>query len=405
MIGPASTGRYVDPFREVRAHGREDGVEPAFLALRDQILDAVVARHADAHRLDAVDLRGHHVAGQAVGRDPVAHHPACQLAGVANLDLVAEPCEVVGGGEPARPGADHQHTTAAANRWRVERPAALEGEVAEKALDGVDRDRAVEGGAVADALTRVVTDASVNRGERVVRDELPPRLLVLSVLRVRQPGLDVLARRAAGVARRQEVDVERPALSNRPGLRTPVQEVGKARNILQRSPGPRDHLAQANARAAGTRAFGARLRRGRVTVVRRARRVGDGRCVGAGHEVRRHRAGTVGDRLEHRSSARASLVQVRADAPLGAGGCEPMANAAVLHEEHLGRARRRVAAACRRGAGASAPRGPAPRQRPPPQAPTCAVGTNDRSPSTRTGPGATEEEGCLSYATARLRPR
>ena len=40
----------------------------------------------------------------------------------------------------------------------------------------MDRHRAVELGAVADALARVVADPAVDRRQRVVRDELPPRL-------------------------------------------------------------------------------------------------------------------------------------------------------------------------------------------------------------------------------------
>ena len=60
--------------------------------------------------------RVEHVAGQPVGRDAVAHHPAGLVAGVADLDLVAEPGQVVGGRQPARPGADDQHPLAAADR-------------------------------------------------------------------------------------------------------------------------------------------------------------------------------------------------------------------------------------------------------------------------------------------------
>ena len=88
-------------------------------------------------------------------------------------------------------------------------------EVAEEPLDRVDRDRAVEVGAVADGLARVVADPSVDRRQWIVGDELAPRQLVIAGLGVRQPGLDVLAGGAAGVARRQQVDVDRPALADR----------------------------------------------------------------------------------------------------------------------------------------------------------------------------------------------
>ena len=121
-----------------------------------------------AQRRDPVDLAVEHVARQPVGGDAVAHHPARLGARVADLDLVAEPGQVVGGRQPARPGADDEHPPAAARRRRVERPAALEREVAEEPLDRVDRDRAVELGAVAGGLARVVADPAVDRRERVV---------------------------------------------------------------------------------------------------------------------------------------------------------------------------------------------------------------------------------------------
>ena len=69
---------------------------------------------AHAERRDAADLGVEHVARQAVGGDAVAHHAAGLGAGVADLDLVAEPREVVRGREPARAGADHEHALAAA---------------------------------------------------------------------------------------------------------------------------------------------------------------------------------------------------------------------------------------------------------------------------------------------------
>ena len=43
-----------------------------------------------------------------------------------DLDLMAEACQVVGGRESARPGADHQHPLAAAHRRPVEPPPPLE---------------------------------------------------------------------------------------------------------------------------------------------------------------------------------------------------------------------------------------------------------------------------------------
>ena len=82
----------------------------------------MVAGHAHAERRDPVELAGEHVARQPVGRDAVAHHPAGLGARVADLDLVAEPRQVVGGRQPARSGADDEHPLAGARR-RADRTA------------------------------------------------------------------------------------------------------------------------------------------------------------------------------------------------------------------------------------------------------------------------------------------
>jgi len=227
-------GRDVDPLGEVCADGDEDRVERAFLVLGDQVLDLVPADHSHADRRDPVELAGEDVARQPVGRDAVAHHPARLLAGVPDLHLVAEPGEVVGGRQTARPGADHEYALAAADRWRVELPPLLEREVAQESLDRVDGDSAVEVGAVADALTRVVADPPVDRGQWIVRDKLAPSLLVSACPGMREPGLDVLAGRAAGIARRQQVDVNGSALPDRAGERAPVQQVRQRRHVPHR---------------------------------------------------------------------------------------------------------------------------------------------------------------------------
>jgi hypothetical protein len=46
-----------------------------------------------------------------------------------------------------------------------------------------------------------------------------------------EPGLNVLAGRAPGVARRQQVDVQRPTLAHWTSPRSTVQQVGKPRDI------------------------------------------------------------------------------------------------------------------------------------------------------------------------------
>ncbi len=57
-----------------------------------------------------------HVARQAVGGDAVAHHPAGLGARVADLDLVPQARQVVGGRQAARAGADDQHALSAEAR-------------------------------------------------------------------------------------------------------------------------------------------------------------------------------------------------------------------------------------------------------------------------------------------------
>ena len=181
---------------------------------------------------DAGDLRVEDIPRQAVGRDPVPHHPARLAAGIANLDLVAEAGEVVGGGEPAGAATDDEHALAATRGRRLGLPALLACEVAQEALDGMDRDGAVELGSVARAFAWVVTDPAVDRGQRVVCDELAPRLLVPSRSRMGEPGLDVLAGRAACVTRRQQVQVDGSAGPDRACARSAMKQVGQPGNVV-----------------------------------------------------------------------------------------------------------------------------------------------------------------------------
>src|SRR5215472_5068220 len=142
-----------------------------------------------------------------------------------------QPGQVVGGRQSAGAGADDEHAPPAPGRRGVERPAPLQREVAEEPLHRVNRDGAVQTGPVADALTGVVADPPVDRGQRIVGDKLPPGLLMPAGLGVRQPGLDVLPGRAARVARWQQVEVHGTALPHRPGSPAPVQQVGQRRHV------------------------------------------------------------------------------------------------------------------------------------------------------------------------------
>src|SRR6476619_3031545 len=86
-------------------------------------------------------------------------------------------------------------------------------------------------GSVADVFTRVIAHPAVDRGEWVVRDELPPRGFVATCGGVRQPGLDVFARWTPGIARRQQVDVNGSSLTHRAAEMMPVAQVRKRREV------------------------------------------------------------------------------------------------------------------------------------------------------------------------------
>ena len=107
----------------------------------------------------------------------------------------------------------------------------LKREIAEEPLNPVNRHRAIEAGTVADALARVVADPAVDRRHRIVGDQLPPRPFMVACLGVGQPGLNVLPGRAAGIARWQQVDVDRALLAYRAGAGPPVQQIRQRRNV------------------------------------------------------------------------------------------------------------------------------------------------------------------------------
>ena len=101
----------------------------------------------------------------------------------------------------------------------------VECEVAEKTLYGVNRHRAVEFRSVAYGFAGVVADTPMNRGEGIVGYQFEPGVVIASRLRMSQPSLDVRAGWAARVARRQQIDVKRPALPGWPGIGALVEEV------------------------------------------------------------------------------------------------------------------------------------------------------------------------------------
>ena len=139
--------------------------------------------------------------------------------------VVPHATEVERGGEPARARADDEDAPAAGRRVDADRPTFCAGAVSEEALDGVDADGRVELGAVAARFAGVVADAAVHSGQWVVTDEVLPGFFVALCLREGEPALDVLARGARVVARRQEIDVDGPAHDRRLH-RVPMREVG-----------------------------------------------------------------------------------------------------------------------------------------------------------------------------------
>ena len=146
-----------------------------------------------------------------------------------------QPGQVVRRGQPAGPGAHHQHPPTAGRGRRVERPRPLQGEITQEPLDPVDRHGAVQIGPVAHALAGVVADPPVDGRQRVVPHQFAPRLLVPAGLHVRQPGLDVLPGRATGVARRQQIQVDRPVGADRTGTGPSVEQIGQRRDVLSRA--------------------------------------------------------------------------------------------------------------------------------------------------------------------------
>ena len=223
-------GGDVGALADVGAHREEGRVEAAVAHGLLDVRDLRVQLERHAHVEDALHLGVEHVARQPVLGDAEAHHAAGHRPGLVDRHLVAEPGEVVGGGEPGGPGTHHQNPLAGRLGRRLHSPAVLDRLVAEEALDRVDAHRLVELAAVAGGLARVVADAPHDRRERVVLHDLTPGCLVAvaAVLGVVEPLLDVLAGRTGVVAGRQPVDVDGPLGAPAAGL------VGEARADVQR---------------------------------------------------------------------------------------------------------------------------------------------------------------------------
>jgi hypothetical protein len=195
--------------------GDEDGIEAAGRLFGQHVLDLVAGDDVDAEGRDPADLAHQIGARQPVGRDAEMHHAAGHRPRLMDLDRMAEPCEVISGRQPARPGADDQHAFAARRGCDRERPAFHGGEVAEEALDRVDADRSVEHAAIARGFARMIADPPMRRRQRIVLHQRRPGLAVLARLRQIEPGLDVLPGRAGVVAGREQIDIDRAPRAHR----------------------------------------------------------------------------------------------------------------------------------------------------------------------------------------------
>jgi hypothetical protein len=228
------------------AHGRRD------------VADRTTELEGDAGVEDALDLCVHHIAGQAVLGDAEAHHATGHRPRLLDGDGVAEPRQVIGGGQATRPGADDEHLPAARRGVQRDGPALANREVTEKSLDGVDADGRIQPATVAGVLTRVIARTPHDRRQRIIPHEDLPRRAVVARLGVIEPRLDVLPRGTCLVARRQSIDIHRPLGAPAAGLvdqaRADVEGDGEGRLA------PRGLAAHRSASPPGARSKRATLR-------------------------------------------------------------------------------------------------------------------------------------------------
>ncbi len=135
--------RNVEVVAHLRADREERGVEIPRLRFGEYVVDAVVARDRHAHRLDALDLFQEAVAGQAIRRDAVMHHAARLGARIADFHVMSHAPQVIRAGQATGSGADDQNSLA---RWRLrgDLPVLGVGEIAQKPIQRMDRDRLVQ---------------------------------------------------------------------------------------------------------------------------------------------------------------------------------------------------------------------------------------------------------------------
>src|SRR5581483_559372 len=142
-------GGDVGAFGEMGADGQEHGVELLLFPHSREIVHFGVELYVDSEGLDARDLGVENIPGQAVFGDAEAHHAARFRAGFVYCDAMTQAAQVIGRGEPARPGSDDQDAVAGLRRRLVELPAVLDGLVTQEPFDGVDVQRLIDLRAIA----------------------------------------------------------------------------------------------------------------------------------------------------------------------------------------------------------------------------------------------------------------
>ena len=118
------------------------------------------------------------------------------------MDVVAGARELLGAGEPRRPGADHRDLLPGAVRRRLGLEALRDGAVGDRGLDRFDGDRVLVDVERAGRLARRRADAAGDLGEIVGRMQVARRLVPVAaideVVPVRDLVVDRAARRAGG---------------------------------------------------------------------------------------------------------------------------------------------------------------------------------------------------------------
>ncbi len=151
--------------------------------------------------------------------DAVDQQSADPVVAIVDVDLVALLAQLLGGGEPGRPGADHADRFGALPaRLRRLDPAHLEGGVGDVPLDRADGDRfeALLDHAVALAQAVLRADPAADLGHVVGRRSELVGLLETVLRRHPQPVRDVVVQRAVHLAERDPALLATGRLLGRP---------------------------------------------------------------------------------------------------------------------------------------------------------------------------------------------